>query len=196
MNPNLPPFWLSRTGQNGVKTIFFVGQTRKIECNFTTKFIGFTKYTAMKTILLIRLACYIYMANHSQLGTSLRSPKLWFICVKHVINSGVQPLRRHSSTKLVSLISRSVPSMCRKFGKDCPTSCWNIKKLLYLFWNQEVSSVGLQTTADDSLGACKENLIKSLIKKSDTENAQYFSKLLPLPKKDSLCTHLLVNCGK
>ena len=45
----------------------------------------------MKTILLIRLACYIYMANHSQPRTSLRSQKLWFICVKHVINSGVQP---------------------------------------------------------------------------------------------------------
>ena len=118
----------------------------------------------MKTILLIRLACYIYMANHSQLRTSLRSPKLWFICVKHVINSGVQPLRRQISTKLVSLISWSVSSMCRKFGKDCPTSCWNKKKLLYLFWNQEVSSAGRQTTADDSLGACKENLIKSLIK--------------------------------
>ena len=118
----------------------------------------------MKTILLIRLACYISMAKHSQPGTSLRFPKLWFICVKHVINDAVQPLRRHISTKLVSLISRSVSSMCRKFGKDCPISCWNMNELLYLFWNQEVSSAGRQTTADNSLGACKENLLKSLIK--------------------------------
>ena len=88
----------------GKKYFFFVGQTKKIECNFTTKFIGFIKYTAMKTILLARLTCNIFVANHSQPGTSLRSQKLWCICVKHVINSGVQPPVTHEPPKILLMI--------------------------------------------------------------------------------------------
>ena len=90
-------FAKSGPSRMGEKIFFFVGQTKKIECNFTTKFIGFIKYTAMKTILLASLTCNIFVANHSQPGTSLRSQKLWFICVKHVINSGVQPPRQPGS---------------------------------------------------------------------------------------------------
>lgn len=95
---------------------FFVGHSKKIKCNFTKKFIGFTKYTAMKTILLMWFACNIFIANHGQPGTSLRSPKLWNIPVKYVINSGAQPIR--NQTCLFSIVT-SITIACL-----CPHQIW------------------------------------------------------------------------